>query len=39
MGRAERLLGPAGPPTDGRRIGGPDDAYCHPKPGSWIKSF
>ena len=76
MGKAERLLGPAGPPTSGRmptadevraavrrdarrllapfyrkvqkqrglptdggRIGGPDDTYCNPRPGSWIKSF
>lgn len=44
---AKRLLEPffkkvqqqRGLPTDGGRIGGPDDLYCHPKPGSWIESF
>ena len=44
---AKRLLDPffkrvqqqRGFPTDGGRIGGPDDTHCHPKPGSWIESF
>ena len=43
----KRLLGPffkkvqqqRGLPTDGSRMGGPDDTYCNPKPGSWIESF
>jgi len=44
---ARRFLGPysrkvqrqRGLPTDGGRIGGPDDTYCNPKTGSLRDSF